>query len=175
MIYAFRGHELDEGLFQLRRRGRVVKVEPKAFDLLAYLLCHRDRVVPKQELLDSVWPSVRVAESVLPSCVGAARRAVGDSAANARVIETVHGRGYRFVAPVHVRDPGEPLKVSPTPGAKASPFVGRENAMERFRLGLAATVAGRAGLLLVAGEPGIGKTRITLECAAEAREGRRRA
>ena len=86
MIYAFRDHELDEELFQLRRRGRVLKVEPKAFDVLAYLLRHRDRVVSKQELLEALWPSVRVAESVLPSCVGAARRAVGDRAANARVI-----------------------------------------------------------------------------------------
>ena len=64
MIYAFRGHELDEELFQLRRRGKVVKVEPKAFDVLAYLLRHRDRVVPKQELLDALWTSVSVAESV---------------------------------------------------------------------------------------------------------------
>ena len=73
MIHAFRGCELDEKLFQLRRRGRVVKLEPKAFDLLAYLLRHRDRVVPKQELLRAVWPDVAVTESVLPSCVAAVR------------------------------------------------------------------------------------------------------
>ena len=73
MIHAFRGCEFDEEPFQLRRRGRVVKLEPKAFDLLAYLLRHRDRVVPKQELLRAVWPDVAVTESVLPSCVGAVR------------------------------------------------------------------------------------------------------
>jgi DNA-binding winged helix-turn-helix (wHTH) protein/tetratricopeptide (TPR) repeat protein len=166
MIHAFRGCELDEELFQLRRRGRVVKLEPKAFDLLAYLLRHRDRVVPKLELLRAVWADVVVTESVLPSCIGAVRRAVGDDRARARVIQTVHGRGYRFVAEVEERSGS-----GPAPGATpaASPFVGREHALDRLRGGLDAALAGRGQLLLLVGEPGIGKTRTAEEFAAEAR------
>ncbi len=99
MIHAFRGCELDEELFQLRRRGRVVKLEPRAFDVLLYLLRNRDRVVEKNELLDAVWQGASVSESVLPSSVAAARRAVGDDRRGA-VIATIHGRGYRFVAQV---------------------------------------------------------------------------
>jgi DNA-binding winged helix-turn-helix (wHTH) protein len=168
MIHAFRGFELDEELFQLRRRGRVVKLEPKAFDLLAYLLRHRDRVVPKQELLRAVWPDVAVTESVLPSCVGAVRRAVGDDRARARVIQTVHGRGYRFVAEVEGRTQGgtEPDAMPP-----ASPFVGRDHALDHLRAGLNSALAGRGRLLLLAGEPGIGKTRTAEEFAAETRRG----
>jgi DNA-binding winged helix-turn-helix (wHTH) protein/tetratricopeptide (TPR) repeat protein len=166
MIHAFRGCELDEELFQLRRRGRVVKLEPKAFDLLAYLLRHRDRVVPKPELLRALWPDVAVTESVLPSCIGAVRRAVGDDRARARVIQTVHGRGYRFVAEVEERS-----AAGPGPGATpaASPFVGREHALDLLRAGLNAALAGRGRLLLLVGEPGIGKTRTAEEFASEAR------
>lgn len=157
MIHAFAGCELDEELFQLRRRGRPVKLEPKAFDLLLHLLRNRDRVVSKGELLQAVWPQAAVSESVLPSCVGAVRRAVGDDRARGRVIQTVHGRGYRFVAEVEERPVG------------ASPFVGREDAMRRLGEGLEAALAGRGRLLLLVGEPGIGKTRTADEFAAEAR------
>jgi DNA-binding winged helix-turn-helix (wHTH) protein/tetratricopeptide (TPR) repeat protein len=172
MIHAFRGCELDEELFQLRRRGRVVKLEPRAFDLLLYLLRNRDRVVEKNELLDAVWHGASVSESVLPSSVAAARRAVGDDRRGA-VIATVHGRGYRFVAPVEEIGAAN---AAPEPAAAAtvpvlgSPFVGRSAAMQSLRAGLEAALAGSGRLLLLVGEPGIGKTRTTDEFAAEARQ-----
>src|SRR5262245_38361095 len=100
MIHAFADCELDEQLFQLRRRGRVVALEPKIFDVLSYLLRHRDRVVTKDELLDAVWAGQVVSESVLPKCINVARRAVGDTSSRRKVIATIHGRGYRFVASV---------------------------------------------------------------------------
>src|SRR5262249_58281898 len=64
LVHCFADCELDEMLFQLRRRGRVVKIEPKVFDVLAYLLRHRERVVSKAELLDTLWPDQAVSESV---------------------------------------------------------------------------------------------------------------
>ncbi len=100
MVRAFSDCELDSELYQLRRRGRVVKIEPKVFDVLAFLLDHRERVVSKGELLDALWPGETVTESVLPRCVAAARRAVGDDRAKQQILQTVHGRGYRFVAEV---------------------------------------------------------------------------
>ena len=80
------------------------------FEVLAYLVRHRDRVVPKTELLDQIWGSRFVTDSALTSRVKAARRAVGDSGREQRVIRTVHGRGYRFLAPV--RETGPPAAAS---------------------------------------------------------------
>ena len=54
MVYGFGECELDEELYQLRRRGAVIKVEPKVFDLLVHLVRHRDRVVSKDDLLDAI-------------------------------------------------------------------------------------------------------------------------
>jgi DNA-binding winged helix-turn-helix (wHTH) protein/pimeloyl-ACP methyl ester carboxylesterase len=96
--YAFEDCELDTGAYELRRAGEPVKIEPQVFDVLLYLLRHRDRVVTKEELLDEVWGDRFVSESALTSRVKAARQAVGDDGRSQRCIRTVHGRGYRFVA-----------------------------------------------------------------------------
>lgn len=56
MVYRFAECELDESLYQLRRERSPVALEPKVFDVLAYLVQHRDRVVSKDELLDKLWP-----------------------------------------------------------------------------------------------------------------------
>jgi len=94
------GLELDTALFELRRGGQAVPLEPQAFDVLAYLVAHRDRVVPKEELMDAVWGGRFVSEAAVTSRIKQARRAVGDDGQAQRVIRTVHGRGYRFVAPL---------------------------------------------------------------------------
>src|SRR5260221_14499710 len=99
MIYVFRDCELDEARFELRRGGAVVKLEPKTFDVLAYLIRSPERVVSKDELLDAVWPGQSVSESVLPKCVAAVRPAVGDPPPRGTTIQTVHGRGHRLAAP----------------------------------------------------------------------------
>src|SRR5262245_26002274 len=83
--------------------GKPVEVEPKVFDVLAYLLHHRDHVVSKDELLEKLWPEQVVSETTLTRCIVAARKAIGDDGTKQEVIETQHGRGYRFVAPVSER------------------------------------------------------------------------
>jgi pimeloyl-ACP methyl ester carboxylesterase/DNA-binding winged helix-turn-helix (wHTH) protein len=98
--YAFSGLTLDTDRFALRRGDEVVHVEPQVFDVLAYLVAHRDSVVTKAELLDAVWGDRFVSESALTSRVKAARAAVGDDGTAQAVIRTVHGRGYQFVADV---------------------------------------------------------------------------
>src|SRR5215207_6919768 len=85
---------------ELRRAEEVVGVEPQVFDVLAYLLRHRDRVVAKTELLDQIWGDRFVSESALTSRIKSARRAAGDTGRDQRIIKTIHGRGYRFVAEV---------------------------------------------------------------------------
>jgi DNA-binding winged helix-turn-helix (wHTH) protein len=174
VTFAFADCELDRELYQLRRRGRVVKLEPKVFDVLAYLIEHRERVVGKSELLDALWPGEALSESVLPRAVAAARRAVGDTRAKARVIETVHGRGYRFVAELREAEAGGPEPVLEEAGEgegvpPAIAFVGRARTLGQLVGALDATLAGRGRLVLLAGEPGIGKTRTAEEVARQAR------
>ena len=79
-----------------------LQLHPKVFDLLAYLLQHRNRVVTRQELFDTLWPEHFVSDDALEWIMAAARRAVGDSGRAQRVIQTVRTRGYRWVAPVTV-------------------------------------------------------------------------
>jgi DNA-binding winged helix-turn-helix (wHTH) protein len=100
MTATFGTCELSLDRVELRRDGAPVAIEPQVFDVLAYLLTHRDRVVSKQELLDEVWGTRFVSESALTSRIKSARRAVGDTGRDQRIIHTVHGRGYRFVAEV---------------------------------------------------------------------------
>ena len=93
MIHRFDEFTLDDRRFQLRRRDEIVLVEPRVFDLIAFLVRHRSRVVPKDELLDQLWSGRTVAESSLFACVSAARKALGERTTKARFIKTVHGRG----------------------------------------------------------------------------------
>lgn len=169
-IWRFGDCEVDEGLFELRRAGRRVPMEPKVFDVLCFLIRHRERVLSKDELLDALWPGESVSESVLPRCVAAARRAVGDDRARQAFVKTVHGRGYRFVADVESpADAPAPLRTAVHPPARPDRrLVGRDGVLERMgeALGDAAAGAGRA--VFVVGEPGIGKTRLVEELEGEA-------
>ncbi len=103
MIYAFGECELDLPRYQLRRAGAERPIEPQVFDVLALLIRERRRVVPKEEILDTVWGDRFVSESTLASRIKAARRAVGDDGTRQELIRTVHGRGYQFVGRVDER------------------------------------------------------------------------
>ena len=100
MIYRFADCEFDDALYQLRRAGEIVALEPQVYRLLAYLLTHRDRVVSRSELFEQLWPGQVVGDAALTYCVGKARKAVDDTGTSQRVIKTVHGHGYRFIAEV---------------------------------------------------------------------------
>ena len=96
--YQFGDFEIDTARFELRRAGAAVHMERQVFDVLAYLVAHRDRVVPKAELLDEVWKDRFVSDSAVASRIKVLRRAVGDDGTHQAVIRTVFGRGYQFVA-----------------------------------------------------------------------------
>lgn len=95
----FDGFNVDLAARETVVQGRVVHLEPQAFDVLAYLIDHRDRVVPHAEILDAVWGSGFVTESALTTRIKEIRRALDDDGRRQRVIRNVRGRGYRFVAP----------------------------------------------------------------------------
>jgi pimeloyl-ACP methyl ester carboxylesterase/DNA-binding winged helix-turn-helix (wHTH) protein len=99
-IYAFADCELDMRIHELRRAGAPVHVEPQTFEVLAYLVAHRDRVVTKDELLDAIWGHRFVAPATLSTRIKQARQAVGDDGESQHVIRTVRGRGFRLVTDV---------------------------------------------------------------------------
>lgn len=114
VLLTFRDCELDTRLYALRCGGQARQVEPQVFNLLAYLVQHRDRIVSRRELLEALWPGKVVSESALTSCIKAARHAVGDSGEAQCCIATVQRRGYRFVAEVREH---EPSAVAPLPAS----------------------------------------------------------
>src|SRR5215510_6624405 len=117
MRYTFGDYTLDTYQYTLCQAGIPLKLQPKVFDLLAYLIQHRDRVVTRQELFDTLWPAQFVSEDALERIVVMARRAVGDNGRAQWVIKTIHGRGYRCVAPVEEDSPtapGDTLLTAPT-------------------------------------------------------------
>lgn len=99
-MFRFEEFELDLSRYELRRRGEVLKIEPRVLEVLDYLIQHRDRVVTKEELLDSIWRDVHVSESALTTTIRDMRRALDDSPSDPRWIRTVYGRGFRFVGDV---------------------------------------------------------------------------
>src|SRR2546428_10605493 len=106
MIYIFGDYEFDTDRRVLRLAGTPVDLEPKVFDLLAYLIQHHDQFVSREKLYAHLWSQQFVSEAALTYCIAEARKAVGDNGRAQRVIKTVHSRGYRFIAPVARRLPG---------------------------------------------------------------------
>ena len=99
-IYRFDECIVDADRRELTIGGEAVTTQPKAFELLLYLIRNRQRAVDKDELQDALWPRSIVTETALTRCVMKARRAVGDNAEQQAIIKTVHGHGYRFTATV---------------------------------------------------------------------------
>jgi DNA-binding winged helix-turn-helix (wHTH) protein/TolB-like protein len=104
MIYRFDQFELDETEFQLTSPGGVLSLEPKALRVLLYLVKNSNRLVRKQEVLDSVWSEAFVSESTLTRTISLLRKALADDQREPRFIETVPTQGYRFKFPVEVID-----------------------------------------------------------------------
>ena len=108
MQYRFGDYMLDVARRELRHGGEPIAIEPQVFDLLAYLIQNRDRVVTKDDLLGSVWGGRIVSESTLTSRINAARRAIGDTGSTQRFIRTSARKGIRFVAEVVDAQPDKP-------------------------------------------------------------------
>ena len=104
MLYRFDNFVLDAAKRELRRGNVLVAVEPKAFDVIEYLIANRDRVVSKDALLAAVWNGRITSESALTTCINAARTAIGDSGDEQRLIRTLPRKGLRFVGDVDQAD-----------------------------------------------------------------------
>lgn len=171
----FGSFELDEERSELRREGRRVEILPKPLALLRYLVRHCDRVVPAEEILQVVWPGTVVSDAALASALRQLRRVLGDDGTSQQFVRTLRGRGYRFVAAVH---PVDATPLAPSPGDEAlsgeipfggDVFVGRRPLLRELVRRLEAARTGRGGVVLLAGEAGIGKTGVLTRLAAAAR------
>src|SRR5262245_22792976 len=168
-LVRFGPYRLDGASGQLWRHTQSVKLPPKAAAVLWSLATQAGQVVTKDTLLDTVWAETAVSESVLAVCIREIRRALGDDPKHPRYIETVHTRGYRFVAPVESLEPphlepGPPqapcLPAVPTPLG----LVGRAAEVTQVQACLERARRGQRQVLFVTGEAGIGKTTLVEAC-----------
>src|SRR5262245_25970427 len=122
MRYVFDDCTLDTERYELRRASVRIPLRPKVFQLLTYLITHRDRVVLKDELVAHLWPKQFVGDAALKSCIMTARKAVGDAGRSQRIIQTLHGYGYRFVAAISTGEQMALARVAgPTPSRASVP------------------------------------------------------
>ena len=135
-----------------------IPLRPKAFDLLRYLVENPGRLVSQDELLDRLWPKIHVQADGLKGHVLTIRAALGDNPNNPVFIETVRGRGYRFIAPILAQQQDSRRDV-------ARLLVGRGSARRELETLLRRTASTEAVIGFVTGEPGIGKTALVGEFA----------
>jgi Tol biopolymer transport system component/DNA-binding winged helix-turn-helix (wHTH) protein len=100
VVFESLGLRVDTAAYRAALDGRPLALEPKAFDVLVFLLSHAGQLVTKQQILDAVWQGTAVSDNALTRVVAQLRKALGDDAREARFLETVPTRGYRWIAPV---------------------------------------------------------------------------
>src|SRR5262249_48267186 len=149
----------------LWRGNTAISLRPKASAVLKLLLEHPRQLVNKQHVLDAVWPGTFVGDAVLKDNIRQIREALGDDADTPMYIETAHRRGYRFIGTLSQSQLTEDRmfdRASATQPesevAPGSPILGRETELTRLRNSLDRMLTGKRQTVLIAGEPGIGKT-----------------
>jgi len=160
------------GAFQLDLRDErlwcgpeVVRLPPKPFAVLACLVTQAGQLVTKDALLATVWPDTVVSEDVITVAMRQLRRVLGDQTHPPQFIETVHGRGYRFIAPVSAtRPPARPARLErprralSATGSRPRLFVGRDAELAHLAQWWTMVQQGQRQVGMIVGEPGIGKT-----------------
>ena len=151
----------------LWRGSEAIKLRPKAFAVLNYLLERPGQLVTKEELLNSIWPQTFVSDAVLKVTIRQLREALDDDPKSPRFIETAHRRGYRFIGQIAESEQAQPagsgaseqfrLRLC-TARSLSGGFVGRDEALTRMRSWLQKMLAGERQIVFVTGEAGIGKT-----------------
>src|SRR6185295_5414972 len=153
----------------LWRGPQAIKLRPKAFAVLHYLLERSGQLVTKEQLLNAVWPDTFVTDAVLKVTIRQLRNSLDDDPSSPRFIETAHRRGYRFIATVkrgtqiqeqaQETSGGKDISIFPLRDDHRSlQVVGRDNALSLLRGCLDKMWGGQRQLIFVTGEAGIGKT-----------------
>jgi DNA-binding winged helix-turn-helix (wHTH) protein/predicted ATPase len=165
MRVRFGDFELDGPALELRHGDSPVPLQPKVFDLLVYLIQHRDRVVLRDELLRALWPGVTVGGDSLNRAIRGLRRALGERSSTGQFVCTIQRRGYRFVADLEIETP---RSVPLVPGER---LVGRARELERLAARLEQARRGERQTVFVMGEAGIGKTALVESFLAQLHAG----
>ena len=184
MVLRFADFELDQGTYELRRGGRVVHLERKPLELLFLLIERRGQLVTRDEIVERIWKGVFLeSDASINAAVRKIRRALGDDADAPGFVITVPAKGYRFIAnvceeflPTSEKPSAQRPEPLPTSAASAGRlewgrFVGRAEEMAALRTAIDASLGGQASLVMLVGEPGIGKTRLAEEAGVYARQG----
>jgi DNA-binding winged helix-turn-helix (wHTH) protein len=147
----FRPFRLDPANARLWRDDQEISPRPKTFEVLRYLVDHPDLLVPKAMLLNAVWPEVAVSDTLPATCVAELRRVLGDEAKKPRCIETVHRRGYRFVATVTTMTVAQASRAPSKELNGAKPIVaGRDRELAQLQGWYAQALEGRRQVVFVA-------------------------
>ena len=156
---AFGPYRLESGPDRLWRDSEEIALRPKSLKVLAYLARRPGRLVTKEELREQVWGATHVSDTRLRVTVSEVRAALGDDQDSPAYLETVPGRGYRFVATnetTALDDARSTLDVPLRGGPE--PVVGRERELEHLVNRFLEANRGERRLIFLGGEPGVGKT-----------------
>jgi DNA-binding winged helix-turn-helix (wHTH) protein/predicted ATPase len=161
---------------RLWRDHEATPLSPKTFAVLRCLVTQAGQLVTKEALFEAVWPATVVSESILTVAIRTLRRVLGDQAHAPRFIETVHGRGYRFIAPISATMPPErptmlerPRPSPASPISRLTLFVGREAELAQLAQWWTIVQQGQRQVGMIVGEPGIGKTALVEAFVAQVR------
>ena len=120
--YLFEEFALDTERRELHRGQDVVAIAPQVFDLLDYLICNRERVVSKDDLISAIWNGRIVSDAALTTRLNIVRSVIGDTGHQQRLIKTLPRKGFRFVGPVRemLQPPGGAVADDPDEPSKAA-------------------------------------------------------
>ncbi len=135
-VYHFEDVSVDAARFQVQKAGVSLDLEPKALEVLLFLIERRERMVLKEELLEGVWRDTFVTPNALTRVIAQLRKALGDDAQQARVIETVPRKGYRFLPDVSLVRPTADARLKPAPSAASRETPARAPSFGRTALPL---------------------------------------
>ncbi len=142
-VYAFEDFELHTGTCELFRSGRPSGLPLKPTRLLLYLIEHRERTVPKEELLRAVWPGSYISESAFNTTIGQIRHAMRGDGDTQELIRTFRGRGYRFVGAVECHGGESTPGDGDIPSISVLPFINMGDTHDYFSEGVAEEILNR--------------------------------
>jgi len=151
----FDSFALDMSNECLWHNGEQVTLPPKPFAVLRHLVENAGRLVTQDELLDALWPETYVQPQVLRTYILDLRKALGDDARQPRFIQSLHKRGYRFVAPVREQSTAAS---TPIPETRSCGIVGRATEMDLLNRHIRRALTIERQVVIVTGDSGIGKT-----------------
>src|SRR5215470_997314 len=162
-------HERQQGTLrldleseQLWRAEEALRLRPKSFAVLSYLVKHAERVVRKEEIMQAIWPDTAISDGVLAVCMNELRQALGDAVQAPEYIKTVPRRGYQWIGSLlTTNQPPDLCYPRPAgPAHSASLVVGREGECNHLHAWLEQARRGIRQVGFITGEVGIGKTTV---------------